>query len=159
MTLRRHKDFLALAALCRKSPATADYSPSGHSALPWLAALASSFFVVLRTSGACEQSHAWLRVGLPVASLTYKRTAQRRRALKKMPTYLLPRVLLSSHLLLKVSVMPSSVAKTRYSRRTWYHPSPLSKTPFAPKSARSVSHLHDVFVTLQCLEPPIALLF
>ena len=38
MTLRRHKDFLALAALCRKSPATADYSPSGHSALPWLAA-------------------------------------------------------------------------------------------------------------------------
>ena len=39
MTLRRHKDFLALAALCRKSPATADYSPSGHSALPWLAAL------------------------------------------------------------------------------------------------------------------------
>ena len=25
----RHKDFLALAALCRKSPATADYSPSG----------------------------------------------------------------------------------------------------------------------------------
>ena len=29
MTLRRHKDFLALAALCRKSPATADYSPSG----------------------------------------------------------------------------------------------------------------------------------
>ena len=41
MTLRRHKDFLALAALCRKSPATADYSPSGHSALPWLAAVDS----------------------------------------------------------------------------------------------------------------------
>ena len=43
MTLRRHKDFLALAALCRKSPATADYSPSGHSALPWLAAAESLY--------------------------------------------------------------------------------------------------------------------
>ena len=62
MTLRRHKDFLALAALCRKSPATADYSPSGHSALPWLAAIAFIPMVVAPYSmlGFRRATHAFM---------------------------------------------------------------------------------------------------
>ena len=72
MTLRRHKDFLALAALCRKSPATADYSPSGHSALPWLAAnvhrhkgTVAALKQALGSFGVVIECQEWFETGEP----------------------------------------------------------------------------------------------